>query len=102
MSGSSTESTVGAAYRNEFGLRNFVLELPAVGDVLAPVTGVVDLDVVARLRVELAEVRAAGRILERDPVRDDREAARRVRRGERVDVGVVGRSGRARILGASR
>ena len=36
MSGSSTESTVGAAYRNEFGLRKLLLELPAVGDVLAP------------------------------------------------------------------
>ena len=68
-----------------------LLELPAVGDVLAPVAGVVDLDVVARPRIELAEVRAARRVLERDPVRDDRQAARRVRRRERVEVGVVGR-----------
>ena len=105
MSGSLTEVTVGAAYRNEFGLRNFVLELPPVGDVLVAVTGVVDLDVVARLGIELAEVRAAGRLLERDPVGDDRQAAWRVLRREGVDVGVVRRrvehdAGRLAVRGA--
>ena len=68
-----------------------LVELPAVGHVRAPVAGVVDLHVVARLGIELAEVRPAGRLLQRDPVGDDREAAGGVRRGERVDVGVVGR-----------
>ena len=66
-------------------------ELPPVRDVLAAVAGVVDLDVVARLRIELAEVRAARRVLERDPVRDDRQVVRRVGRRERVEVRVVRR-----------
>ncbi len=66
-------------------------ELPPVRDVLAPVAGVVDLDVVPRLWIELAEVRASGRLLERDPVGDDRQAAGSVLRREGVDVRVVGR-----------
>ena len=68
-----------------------LVELPAVGDVRPPVARVVDLDVVAGLGIELAEVRPARRLLQRDPVRDDRQAAGGVGRGERVDVRVVGR-----------
>ena len=64
-------------------------ELPPVRDVLATVAGVVDLDVVAGLRIELAEVRATGRLLERDPVGDHGQAAWSVLRREGVDVGVV-------------
>src|SRR5262249_40753816 len=86
-----------------------VVELPPVGDVLDAVAGVVDLDVVARVRIELAEVRAAGRVLERNPVGDDRQLARRVRGGGREQVGVVGARGEhaaprlaARPLGAGR
>jgi hypothetical protein len=65
-------------------------ELPVVADVLDAVARVVDLDVVAGLRIELPEVRPAGGILEWDPVRDDRQPVRRIRRREGVEVGVVG------------
>jgi hypothetical protein len=66
-----------------------VLEPEPVPDVGTAVTGVVDVDVVARLRVELVEVRPTGRVLERNPVRHDRQRVLRVGCGERVDVGVV-------------
>ena len=67
-----------------------VLEAPAVGDVLDAVAGVVDLDVVVGLGIELAEVRPARGAHQRDPVRDHGQLPRRVRRHERVHVRVVG------------
>jgi hypothetical protein len=72
------------------------LELEAVTDVGLAVARVVDVDVVPRAVVEPVEVRAAGGILERDPVRDHRQLmffvavrGRIVLDRERVDVGVV-------------
>ena len=67
-----------------------VPEREAVTDVVLAVAGVVDVDVVTRLRVELVEVRAAGGVLERHPVGDDRQRVRSVLRRIGVDVRVVG------------
>ena len=66
-------------------------ELPLVADVVVAVARVVDVDVVRRPRVEAVEVRPAGRILERDPVGDDRQRILRIIGRVRVEVGVVGR-----------
>ncbi len=52
------------------------LELEPVADVEPAVAGVVDVEVVPRAVVEAVEVRPACGILERDPVRDDRERVR--------------------------
>jgi len=70
-------------------------EAELVRDVLDRVTVVVDLDLVENVVAELKEVRAAGRLLQRNVVRDDRHFRRVVRIDERVQVGVV----RDRVLG---
>ena len=70
------------------------VEPELVGDVLVAVAGVVDLDLVLHVIREAVEVRAAGGLLERHEVRDERRGVGRVRRAEGVDVGVV----RRRIL----
>ena len=69
--------------------RTRVLELPAVDDVGLGVTVVVDVDVVVRVGRPGEEVRAAGGLLERVPVGDDRHRAGLVRAVEGVEVGVV-------------
>ena len=73
-------------------------EAELVADVVLTVTRVVDLDLVEHGVVEAREVRPAGRSLERDVVRDERDLARVVRTDERVQVGVVG----ARVLADQR
>ena len=67
------------------------LELEPVADVVLAVAGVVDVEVVRRPIVEAVEVRAAGRILERDPVADQGHRPWSVGGHEGVDVGVVRR-----------
>jgi len=64
-------------------------EDPAVGDVGLAVAVAVDVDVVVRAGLPRVEVRSAVGLLERDPVRDERDRVRLVRAGERVHVGVV-------------
>ena len=61
-----------------------------VGDVRLGVAVVVDVDLIQHVVAEGVEVRAAGRALERDVVRDQGDGARAVRADERVDVGAVG------------
>ena len=70
------------------GLRLEVEQVPDVGDT---VTGVVDVQVVVGVVVELVEVRPAGRILDRHPVPNDRQGARGILRSEGVGVRVVSR-----------
>jgi hypothetical protein len=53
-------------------------ERELVGDLRAPVVVVVDVDRVGDVVAELEEVRAAGGILERDVVGDDRDGVRPV------------------------
>ena len=48
------------------------------------------MELVADVRIELVEVRAAGGLLERDVVGDDRHLGRVVRADEGVQIGVVG------------
>ncbi len=69
-------------------------ELEPVDQVRPDVAVRVDVDRVPGAWRERVPVRAGGRILTRDPVRDDRERARLVRAAERVQVRVV----RRRIL----
>ena len=64
-----------------------VAELPGVDDVRLRVVVVVDVDLVPRVGGPRVEVRAAARLLERDPVGDQVDLAVGLR--ERVDVGVV-------------
>ena len=66
------------------------LESELVHDVGASVAVVVDLDLVQDVVAELEEVRAAGRLLEWDVVRDERHLRWVDGVDERVDVGVVG------------
>ena len=70
-------------------------EAELVGDVRLAVAGVVDVDLVQDVVAELVEVRAAGRLLQRDVVGDQRDRARVIRADERVHVGTVG----DRVLG---
>ena len=67
------------------------LEPELVGHVVDGVAVVVDVDLVPDGGVELVEVRAAGGLLERDVVGDDRDLGRVVGADERVQVRVVGR-----------
>ena len=71
------------------GIADLGPELEPVADVVVAVARVVDVQVVRRPVVEAVEVRAPGRILERDPVGDDRQRVGRVGRDEGIDVGVV-------------
>ena len=105
--GLSIERHSGAAYRNELApFLGLVPEPEPVADVGLAVAGVVDVDVVPRLLVELVEVRAAGRVLERNPVRHDRQRVLRVRRGVthrrpcRRAVGSIERERRFPVAGA--
>ena len=65
-------------------------ELDAVDVVLERVAVGVDVELVADVLAEVREVRAARRLLERDPVGDEDEAGRVGRVAEEVDVRVVG------------
>jgi len=73
------------------------VELELVGDVRLTVTGVVDVDLVQHVVAELEEVRAAGWVLQRHEVRDQRDGVGLVGTDERVDIGVV----RGRVTGNS-
>ena len=70
-------------------VRDGGLEPELVRDVVPCVAVVVDVELVQRRRVEAVVVRPAGRILERDVVREDRDGVRRVGADERIDVRVV-------------
>ena len=73
------------------GVAKSRLELEHVRELRRPVPVVVDVEGVEDVVPELEEVRAAGRVLERHEVRDQRDRVRPIRADERVDVGVVGR-----------
>ncbi len=78
-----------AAERPEARAR--VLEREAIGDVRLRVTGVVDLDLVPSVSREAVPVRSRRGLLERDPVRHQRDGVRFVGTDERVEVGDVNR-----------
>jgi len=65
------------------------LEAELVGEILATVAGVVDVDLVEDAVVEAVEVRPAGRSFEWNVVGDERRRARPVGTDERIQVGVV-------------
>jgi hypothetical protein len=67
------------------------VEAELVGDVVAAVAVVVDVQLVESVLVEIREVRPSGRLLEGDVVGDDRDAVRPVRADERVHICVVSR-----------
>ena len=73
------------------GVRGLRVEVEPVPDVGNAVTGVVEVQVVVRVVVELVEVRPAGRVLERHPVPDDRQCAGSVLRREGVGIRVISR-----------
>jgi hypothetical protein len=72
------------------GVANLPLEAELIGDVLARVAVVVDVDLIQNVGVEVVVVRSLPRLLIGDVVGDDGDGVGGVGAAESVEVGIVG------------